>query len=155
MSDHTLTCFVEVPSPRTVQLKGELHADFLAGGPDPVNIIRCDEAATVRVRIDFTGTDLARLLCLEWCIKVAFESCGPAPESSLPVVRRSQTVCREPFIVVEIPIPARYFSCEPAECGNIFELCVTAVAFDVCGNPAPFAGYCRGGQIMVFPAPRR
>lgn len=152
MSDHTLTCFVEVPSPQTSTLKGDLHADFLAEGPEPVNIIRCDQAATVRVKIDFSGTALARLLCLEWCIKVAFESCGPAVETALPVVKRVQTVCREPYIVVEIPIPPRYFPCDSAECGNIFELCVTAVAFDLCGTPAPFAGYCRGGTIMVFPA---
>lgn len=152
MADHTLSCFVEVPSPQTMRLRGDLHADFIAGGPDPTNIIRCDQPAFVRVRIDFTGTELARLLCLEWCIKIAFESCGPAPETALPVIRRAQTVCREAFIEVTIPIPARYFPCEPAQCGNIYELCVTAVAFDSCGNPAPFAGYCRGGTIMVFPA---
>lgn len=154
MSDHTLTCYVECPSPAVIQFKGDLHADFLAGGADPVNIIRCDQAATVRVRIDFTGRELARLLCLDWCIKVAFESCGPAPETALPVVRRSQQVCREPFIEVNIPIPARYFPCDPAQCGNVYELCVTAVSFDMCGNPAPFAGYCRGGTIMVFPESR-
>ena len=153
MSDHTLTCHVEVPSPQTMHLRGDLHADFLEiGGTAPANIIRCDQSAIVRVRIDFTGSDLARLLCLEWCIKVAFESCGPAPETALGVVKRSQRVCNEKYIVVDIPIPPRYFPCDPAECGNIYELCVTAVAFDTCGRPAPFAGYCRGGQIMVFPA---
>jgi len=152
---HTLCCRVEIPSPQTLHLWGDLHVDFCSTGPDPVNIIRSDETAHVKVRIDFTGCDLARLLCLEWCIKVAFESCGPAPETALPVQKRRQQVCDEPYIEVTFPIPAGYFSCDPAECGNVFELCVTAVSFDLCGDPAPFAGYCSGGTIMVFPAPER
>jgi hypothetical protein len=126
---------------------------YEVGGLKPTNIIRCDQPAVVKVTIDFTGKELARLLCVDWCIKVAFDSCGPGPEEALPTQTIHHHVCECPYVVAEFKIPPRYFPCDAAACGSVFELCVTVISLDGCGTPAPIAGYCRGGTIMVFPAP--
>jgi len=153
MSDnnHTLTCFVEVPSPAYMTLKGHLTADFLADGPLPVNIISCRQSAKVKITIDFDGSELARLLCLDWCAKVSFESIGAGPEFSLQSKKINHRVCNEKKVEIVIDIPAGQFVCDPNECGTAYLMTVTVLAFDGCGVPAPFSGYCQGATIIVNP----
>ena len=156
-NSHSLSCYIEAPRFVGSEIKADLHADFYegAGGEKPTNIIRCDQTACVEVTIDFGGCELARLLCLKWCVKVAFEGCGSALEGSLPVKWVEQRVCESKVVKVKIDIPANYFPCNEAECGDVYMLCVSVLASDTCGNPAPFAGYCKGGSIMVYPSSRR
>lgn len=153
MSDHSLSCYIEAPTPQTLNLKADLHADFYEiGGTTPTNIIKCNQAAQVKVKIDFGGSDLARALCLKWCVKLAFEGCGQAPEGSLDVKWVEQKVCEKSCVEATIDIPANYFPCVAANCGDVYLICLTVVGFDSCGKPIPYAGYCKGGSIMVFPA---
>lgn len=151
MSDHTMQCYVEVPTPAQMSLRGSLTADFIAGGPDPVNIIKVNQDAKVVVKIDFEGSDLARLLCLEWCVTVAFESIGPGKEFKLPSVRRKQTVCDSSKIEITVSIPANSFELEQNDCGTTHIMAVNVLALDNCGKPTPFSGYCTGARIVVVP----
>lgn len=153
---HTLTCYIEAPSPHGMAIKADLHADFYEdGGESPTSIIKSNQNSHVDVTIDFStcGSALANALCLRWCVKLAFEGCGSAVEGFRPVVWVDQTVCKDQSVTVTIPIPAGTLNApEGGGCGDVYGLCVTAVAFTTCGTPLPFAGFCKGGTIMVFPA---
>ncbi len=146
-----LDCYIECPSPILVGLKAKVTGTFYEGdNPDPTNIVRCGTPCYCTVRIDFSGSALARLLCLKWCIKIAMESCGPGGESVGGRAVLEQKVCEQAY--VEATIPVSFPTCDP--CGTVYVMCVTVTAQDACGQPAPFGGYCRGEQIMVFPAGR-
>lgn len=150
-NNHTMTCFVEVPSPTYMSLKGNLTADFIAGGPLPVNIISCKQNAQVKITIDFEGSELARLLCLDWCAKVSFESIGSGPEFSKQSNKISHRVCDQKKVEIVVDIPAGSFKCDPSDCGTTYLMTVNVLAFDGCGVPAPFSGYCTGATIIVNP----
>jgi hypothetical protein len=151
MSDHSMQCYVEVPTPAQMSLRGSLTADFIAGGPLPVNIIHVNQDASVVVTIDFEGSDLARLLCLEWCVSVGFESIGPGEEFNLPPVKQKQAVCNNSKIVITVPVPANRFKLDENSCGGTYIMAVNVLALDNCGKPTPFSGYCTGARIVVHP----
>jgi hypothetical protein len=144
-----LDCYIECPTPILIALKARITGEFYEGdSQDPTNIVKCGSSCYCTVRIDFTGSQLARLLCLKWCVKVAFESCGPGGEYAVGVKNIEQQVCKQPYVEVEIPVT--FTKCDP--CGTVYVMCLTATAQDMCDKPAPFGGYCRGEQIMVYPA---
>lgn len=151
----TLSCTIEAPSKMDANIAADLHASFYEdGGIEPCSIIKSNQKSRVEVEIDFTASDLARAFCLDWCIKVAFEGCGAAPEGNLPVQRVPQKVCETSKVKAVFEIPAGYFNGDAGGgCGDVYQLCVTVVAFDTCtpAKPLPFAGFCKGGTIMVFP----
>lgn len=154
MADETLTCTIEAPTPMASSISAALSASFYeVGGTAPTSIIRSDQASRVAVKIDFSASDLARAFCIRWCVKLAFEGCGTAPDEALPVRWVDQKVCETQTVAVTFDIPAGHFPTGAGGgCGDVYGLCVTVVAFDGCGKPLPFAGFCKGGTIMVFPA---
>jgi len=152
-----INCGYEVPGPILLSLRGRVYAYFCEeGGVSPANILRCDQASRVIVVIDFSGSELARLLCVRWCVKVVFEPCGPGQHISLPHQWVEEKLCENRVVVVSFLVPGRTFPCDGApgyECGSLWNVCITVTSFDMCKKPAPFAGYCTGGPIMVYPAP--
>jgi hypothetical protein len=148
----TLVCSIEYPSPVSQSLSAKLTATFTSDGIKPTTIINSNQKAYVKVKIDFEGSDLARAFCLYWCVKIAFEGCGKAAEGNLEPRWLKQTVCENQSVETTFEIPADTFKSESKDCGDLYALCVTAVAFDSCRKPLPFAGFCKDGNIMVFPA---
>lgn len=153
MADETLTCTIEAPTPMASSISAALSASFYEiGGTSPTSIIKSNQASKVVVKIDFSASELARAFCIKWCVKLAFEGCGTAPEGALGVKWLDQKVCETQSVEATFDIPAGYFAAGPGGgCGDVYGLCVTVVAFDSCEKPLPFAGFCKGGTIMVFP----
>jgi hypothetical protein len=144
-----LDCYLECPPSIQIGLRARLTATFYEGdSQEPTTMVKCGTPCYAVVRIDFTGSALARLLCLKWCVKVALESCGPGGESIGGQTEIEQQVCRQSW--VEVTIPVQFPTCD--KCGTVYVMCVTATARDACNKPAPFGGYCKGEQIMVYPA---
>ena len=144
-----MDCYIECPSPILLALRARVTAEFYEGdGQEPTNVVKCGSQCYVAVRIDFGGSKLARLLCLKWCVKVAFESCGPGREFVAGEKIIPHKVCETDH--VETTLPIVFPECDP--CGMVYTLCVTVTARDDCNRPAPFGGYCKGEQLMVFPA---
>ena len=144
-----LDCYIEYPHHIEIPLKAHITGKFYEGdGLEPTTIVRCGTQCYVTVRIDFTGCELARLLCLKWCIKVAFESCGPGSEFVGGNRIVEQQVCSASYVEVTIPVSSPD---ECDKCGTVYFMCVTVTARDMCSKPVPFGGYCKGEQIMLYP----
>jgi len=142
---------MEVPSPLCAELQGVITAEFYdESGIKPTNIIYCDKQNSAKVTVDFSGSDLARLFCLDWCVALSFETCGPAKEFQLPAQRRQIKICETPTSVFDFVFPPYTFDCDVEGCGTVYHMCVTVTAFDPCGKPAPFAGFCKVGPFMAY-----
>lgn len=149
LQERDLKCYIEAPRSVGASIRAALSAELYdESGVAPTNILYCDRPGYVNVKIDFTGCDLARLLCLNWCIKVSFESIGAGPEFNLPVHNVKQSVCQTPYVEQQIRIPA-FPECD--KCGVVYLMVVTVTSSDLCGKPAPFGGFCKTGAIMVYP----
>jgi hypothetical protein len=155
LGHHRRRCSVEiVPAPG---LTATLEASCHEGDPaqPPTDIIGANQPLIVRVKWCVQG-DLRRHLCGTWCVNVAWESCGPAPER-----QESQRVEFDPCLpddkcyeaVFRFP-PGTF---DPGDCGTIYCLCVTLSSERTCPDGTKYAGlifgFCRDVCcIMVRPA---
>lgn len=145
-----LDCDIECPPHISMALKANVKAEFYEGDSQtPTNIVKCDTPCWVNVKIDFTGCELARLLCLKWCVRIVLEICGPGDDIEIYRNVVDQKVCRTPCVEIK-DIPVNFPVCD--KCGTMYDVCLTVTAQDDCGCPAPFGGYCHGEHIMVYPA---
>jgi hypothetical protein len=143
-------CTVEVPERICTQLRAKLTATLLeVPAHTPTNVINVNQAYVVRVCVEL-GSEILKLLCGEWCISVAVESCGASPDFKLTKVI-SMDNCTPGPDCWDFRIDGRDFGLTPEECGNVFHFCITVVARDSCEHrPIGIAGFCKLGPVMVY-----
>ncbi len=144
-------CSIEVPEGFCDQLGGHLNAYITeVGGDTPTNILSEGASYEVVVSLELTAIT-KRMICGHWCVCVAAESIGPLAEPKT-CQSKDMTNCDDAPEVVRFRLPEGWFgSAEGAQCGDVFNLSVTAVAYDNCEPPRPLgiAGFCTLGPVMV------
>jgi hypothetical protein len=147
-------CEVEIVPPPG--LKATLEASVHEGDPalPPTNIISVNQEILVKVKWCVLG-DLRRHLCGTWCVKVAWESCGPGPEEQAPPRKLDFDPCLPDNKCYETEFRFAPGTLPAGDCGTVYTLCVTLSSERVC-NGTKYAGLIFGfcddvARIMVRP----
>lgn len=137
-----------------IALKGHIHATiYEEGGMEPTSIIHTDQSWRIEVEWSLTG-GLANLLYGEWQVRVFFETLGPGKEFALPVPPATLKMkpCEDGGNYKHVfQFPAGTINPKGMD-SPLYDLGITVIAYDACGKPAPFHGFCKGATLM-FVAP--
>jgi hypothetical protein len=151
---HRKKCEVEIVPPPG--LRATLEASVHEGDPalPPTNIISVNQEILVKVKWCVLG-DLRRHLCGTWCVKVAWESCGPGPEEQSPPRHVDFDPCLPDNKCYETEFRFPPGTLPAGDCGTVYTLCVTLSSERVC-NGTKYAGLIFGfcddvARIMVRP----
>jgi hypothetical protein len=124
LARHRKKCEIEIVPPPG--LSATLEASVHEGDPElpPTSIISENQELLVKVKWCVQG-DLRRHLCGRWCVKVAWESCGPGEESESGPIHVDFDPCLpdDKCYEAEFRFPPR--TLKAGDCGAVYTLCVT------------------------------
>jgi hypothetical protein len=149
LGHHKKLCAIEIAPPGTLSLKlsASCHEDS-ATGPE-AEVVAESQTFYVVVKWKTLGT-LRRHICGRWCLKVAWESCGPGSEAA---IHRYIDIdpCKDDY---EEPFAIQGGDLGAGDCGTIYCLCVTLSSASECpdGDVGLLFGSCKDVCcIMVRP----
>lgn len=143
-------CPIEVPAAILNQMGGTINATLVEkDGQLPTNILTPGGTYEVHVTVELTST-LKRLICGSWCICVAAESVGNAGEPRKCIdPPLEMTNCDDEPETAIIELPEDWFQGNEDICGDAYNLTVTVVAKNQCGESMGICGFCELGPVMV------
>lgn len=90
---------------------------------------------------------LAKVICVDWCVSVKFESMGDDPEFEVNDVVRTEP-CERCW---RFRAPAQDIEVTGRECGDVYRIVVVLSARDKChGKPVGITGYCDLGLVEFY-----
>lgn len=138
--------------PFMTRITGTIKAAvYEKGGVKPTNIIHSDQDWYIDVEWSISG-HLINLLYGFWEVQVGLESVGLGKEYTLPL-HDAEPIPMKPCedggkYHTRIEFPAGKIKVGPGK-ATVYELAVTVVACDACGNPALFHGYANDASVMI------
>lgn len=138
--------------PHITRVTGAIKAAiYERGGVAPTNIIHSDQDWYIDVEWSISGP-MINLLSGFWEVQVGLESVGLGKEYTLPL-RDLEPVPMNPCkdggkYRTRIEFPAGKIKAGPGK-ATVYELAVTVVACDPCGNPALFHAYASEAKVMI------
>jgi hypothetical protein len=144
-----MKCSIQLPANFCDQLSATLDVTLLEDpSKPPVDIIDSTQDYIVRVDVEL-GSQIKKLICGEWKIRVAVEGLGTAKEFD---VRRIIPMdnCNPAPDRTDIRIHGSDFGVAPGDSG-VFYIVVSVMALNSCDHkPIGIAGFCKLGPVMVF-----